>query len=96
MDAVFVNIGAEHYGEISAILHEKCFGQVGMEEVSRHVMYRALTGTMIDSKIDEGKFVYDKYDKTMETILSYIVYADGLKKALSIIDAIDVDFGQCE
>ena len=91
VDVVFVNIGAEYYGEISAILYDKCFGQIGREEISRHIMYRALIGTMIDSDMDEGNFVYDKYDKTMETFLSYIVYADSLEEALKIINAIKPD-----
>jgi len=92
VDDVFANIGAEHYQEISAILYKKCFGQIDdKEETSKHIMYRALMGTIIDRVYDKGEFIYDKYDKTLETILSYIVYADSLDRAIGIIDAIDVD-----
>jgi len=92
VDDVFANIGAEHYQEISTILYKKCFGQIDdSEETAKHIMYRVLMGTVIDRAYGEGEFIYDKYDKTLETILSYIVYADSLDRAIGIIDAIDVD-----
>ena len=76
VDDVFMHIGAENYGEISVILYDKCFGHVDMEERSRHIMYRALVGTSINSNVDRGKFIYDKHDKTSEVFLAHIVYAD--------------------
>ncbi len=91
IDDVFLHIGAEHYGEISTVLYDKCFEHVDMEETSHHIMYRVLMGTTIDSSDDGEKFIYDKHDKTLEVFLAHVVYAESLEKALNIINAIKPD-----
>jgi len=36
VEDVFAHIGAEHYGEISNILHSKCFDGIDTEDTARH------------------------------------------------------------
>lgn len=90
---IFTFFGAENFIRISANLHKKCFSEVNAEELSRHIMYRAFNGTIIDLNRENSiTFVYDKHDRAMETLMHYILLADNFEQAMHVIDAINVDF----
>lgn len=85
---VFDHIGSEYYIEISAILHNKCFRHVDVEEIPSHIMHRALIGTTIEGNIEGGKFLYNEYDKLLEDTLISIIKVNNFDEVIKIINAI--------
>ncbi len=92
---VFKNIGVEHYMDVAAILHKKYFGHMENGFISKHIMHRALNGSIIDLKndIEKGGFVYDEHDKSLEKALENILNANNFDEAIEIIESMEgVDF----
>ncbi len=92
VDNIFKQIGMEHYMYITNILEQKCFGHLNKEDAAHHIMHRVLNGTIIDPKSTDDKFIYDKHDKTLYVILSYLEDIYDVDKAVKIINGISVDY----
>lgn len=93
MRDVFMHLGPENHMQIVSLLKNKCFSGIKEADLSRHIMYRVMNGTMVNSRLEHNvEFIYDMHDRAAETILSYIAFADSFEKAQQIINAIDVNF----
>ncbi len=93
VDNVLKHIGTEHYMQIVNLLEQKCFGHLNAEDAAHHIMHRVLNGTIISPKEStDDKFIYDKHDKTLYVILSYLEDVDDVETAIQIINGISVDY----
>lgn len=97
VEIIFDKLGPEAFVKVLGAIHKKCFGDIQTEELSQHIMYRALNGAGIDLvKEEKVEFVFDLHDRVAETLLGYVECTNDVEHAKGVIDSITIDFSNFE